>query len=162
MDQQEKIELAAKIMPAVTPLAKVVAQEKMNERAMRRRKDAEIELIEAKREAGAGAGGDPFGSFGATAATESPEAEVVEEQSQSEFNESIDDLIADEDCQICSKLLEGVKEIEPRKRPVALAEYGRFKQSTADTDDVDEIRSEIEDMTVLREVMVSEFNMAPS
>jgi len=160
MDKQEKIKLAAKFMPAVTPLAKVVAQEKMNERAMRRRKDAEIELIEAKREAGSGGGA--FGSFGATAATESPEAEVVEEQSQSEFSDSIDDLIADEDCQICSKLLGGVKDIEPRKRPQALAEYGRFKQSTADTDDVDEIRSEIEDMTVLREVMLQEFNMAPS
>lgn len=161
MDHQQKIELAAKIMPAVTPLAKVVAQEKMEERAMNRRKDAEIELIEAKREAGAGSS-DPFGSFGATAATESPEADVVKQQSDDEFNESVDELITDEDCELCSQLLEGIKDIEPRKRPIALAEYGRFKQSTSETDDVDEIRAEIEEMTVLREVMVSEFNMAPS
>lgn len=158
MDSNEKIELAAKLMPAVTPLAKVVAEEKMNERAMRRRKDAEIELIEAKNEHGT----DPFESMAATAATESPEAEAVEQQSQSEFNQSIDDLIADEDCELCAQLLEGVKEIEPRKRPQALAEYGRFKQSTADTDDVEAIRAEIEEMTVLREVMLQEFNMAPS
>ena len=158
MDTNDKIELAAKIMPAVTPLAKVVAQEKMSERAMRRRKDAEIELIEAKNEMGGGA----FGSFGQTAATESPEAKEVEKQSQSEFNESIDALIADEDCDLCSQLLEGIKEIDSRKRPQALAEYGRFKQSTADTDDVEEIRAEIEEMGVLREVMLQEFNMAPS
>jgi hypothetical protein len=158
MDTDDKVELAAKIMPAVTPLAKVFAEEKLNERAMRRRKDAELEVIEAKNKAGGGT----FGSFGQTAATESPEADVVEQQSQSEFEDSIDGLIADEDCELCSQLLEGIKDISPQKRPQALAEYGRFKQSTADTDDVEEIRAEIEEMGVLREVMLQEFNMAPS
>ena len=158
MDTSEKIELAAQLMPAVTPLAKVVAEEKLNERAMQRRKDAELELIEAQNDASSGT----FGSFGQTAATESPEAKQVEQQTQSEFNESIDALIADEDCDLCSQLLEGIKEIDPRKRPQALAEYGRFKQSTADTDDVEQIRAEIEEMGVLRGVMLQEFNMAPS
>jgi hypothetical protein len=158
MDTNEKIELAAQLMPAVTPLAKVFAEEKLNERAMQRRKNAELELIEAQNEANT----DTFGSFGQTAATESPEAKQVEQQTQSEFNESIDALIADEDCDLCSQLLEGIKEIDPRKRPQALAEYGRFKQSTADTNDVEEIRAEIEEMGVLREVMLQEFNTAPS
>jgi len=158
MDTNEKVELAAKIMPAVTPLAKVFAEEKLNERAMRRRKDAELEVIEAKQDAGSGT----FGSFGQAAATESPEADVVEQQSQSEFEESVDGLIADEDCELCARLLEGVKDIDSRKRPQALAEYGRFKQSTAETDDVEEIRAEIEEMGVLREVMLQEFNMAPA
>jgi len=159
MDQQEKIELASKLMPAVTPLAKVFAEEKLNERAMKRRKNAEMDLIEAKHQASSGG---VFGSFGETAATESAEADAVANQSDDEFSESVDDLIEDEDCDLCARLLEGVKDIDPRNRPRALAEYGRFKQSTADTDDVEEIRAEIEEMTVLREVMVSEFNMAPS
>ncbi len=53
---KRQIETAAKILPAVMPIAKTVASERMNERAMRKRKDAELEIIEAKQEVGSGIG----------------------------------------------------------------------------------------------------------
>jgi len=154
---QEKLEAAAKLLPAFTPIARVTVQEKMNERAMQRKKDAEIEVIEAKQDVSGGL----VESVGSIESESEPEQTVVQQESD-EFEQSIERLIADEDCDLCKRLLEGIKDVEPSKRAQVLSEYGRFKQSTADTDDVDVIRAEIEKMDVLRDVMVREFNMAPS
>lgn len=152
---KRQIETAAKILPAVMPIAKTVASERMNERAMKRRKDAELEIIEAKQEVGSG-----IGAVEAAAASEP--ADAVEEQPDSAFTDSIDRMKAQEDCDLCTRLLEGIKSVDPADRAVALSEYGRFKQSADDTEDVGEIREEIEGMTVLRDVMTREFNMVPS
>jgi len=153
---KRQIETAAKILPAVMPVAKTLASERMNERAMRKRKEAELEVIEAKQEYGSGGG-----VAQAAAAAETQPAESVEEQPDSAFADSIDRMKAQEDCELCSRLLEGIKSVDPDDRPVALSEFGRFKQSVDDTEDVDAIRSEIDDMTVLRDVMTDQFSMVP-
>ena len=154
---EDRIQLLAKLMPAVAPVAKTAVSEKMNERAMERRKDAELEVIEAKAEHSNNL------SPGAAAAqmTAEPE-ESVKSQGDSAFERSIDRMKASEDCELCSRLLEGIKSVDPDDRAVALSEAGRFKQSVDDTEDVDAIRAEIQDMTVLKEVMTREFNMVPS
>jgi len=87
-----------------------------------------------------------------------PEREVVE-QPDDAFNQSIDEMKAAEDCELCGQLLEGIKSLEPENRPVALSEYGRFQQSVEDTDDVDAIRDELENLPVLKRVLEREFNM---
>jgi len=156
---REQVELMAKLAPAVLPLVKTGVDQRLQERQMERRKETELELIEARQSAETTTAPTPTTTPTADAADTT---QRVQQQSDDEFAASIDDLIADEDCDLCCKLLEGIKEIEPSKRPQALAEYGRFKQSSAETNDVDEIRSEIEKMDVLREVMMQEFNMAPS
>jgi len=156
---KQKIELAAAVAPILAPVARVTVNEKMQERQMRKKKEAEIELIETKRSV---SGGQPVGGLQTGAAGGSQQTEAVQRQSDGEFEQSIERLIADEDCDLCKRLLEGIKDVEPSKRAQVLSEYGRFKQSTADTDDVDVIREEIEKMDVLRDVMVREFNMAPS
>lgn len=153
---KRQIETAAKILPAVMPIAKTVASERMNERAMRKRKDAELEIIEAKQEVGSGGG-----AVRAAAAADAEPSDTVEEQADSAFADSIDRMKAQEDCELCSRLLEGIKSVDPDDRAVALSEYGRFKQSVDDTEDVDAIRSEIEDMTVLQGVMTDQFSMVP-
>ena len=158
MDQQ-KIEAAAKIIPAFAPLLRVTAQEKMSERAMTRRKNAEMDIIEAKQSAGGSQ--DAVGAIAETQVRSEPEQTVVQ-QERDEFGDSVDRMIANEDCDLCATLLEGIKDVDPSDRAVALSQFGRFKQSTDDAADAAEVRSEIEGMSVLREVMVREFNMAPS
>jgi len=160
MDQQQ-IETATKLLPAFVPLIRVTAQEKMNERAMTRRKDAEIEMIEAKKSAAGSR--DVFGAVAEAKADPDPEPEqTVVQQERDEFADSVDRMIANEDCDLCATLLEGIKDVDPSDRAVALSQFGRFKQSTDDAADAAEVRDEIEGMSVLREVMVREFNMAPS
>lgn len=154
---KQQIETAAKVVPAVMPIARTIASEKMNERAMRKRKEAELEVIEAKQEYGSGGP-----AAGAVAEAASEPSESVEEQPDSAFADSIDRMKANEDCELCSRLLEGIKSVDPDDRAVALSEFGRFKQSVDDTEDVDAIRSEIEGMAVLKDVMTREFNMVPS
>lgn len=151
---RQQIELAAKVAPAVMPIARTIASEKMNERAMRKRKEAELEVIEAKQEHGSG-------GAGLAPATDAAPDDAVEEQPPDAFSESVDRMIADEDCDLCSRLLEGIKSVDPGDRAVALSEYGRFKQSADDTEDVSEIRDEIQGMTVLKDVMEDQFRMTP-
>jgi len=144
-----KIQLATEAIPAVAPIAKTVINERMQMRAFERQKEAEMEVVRAKNE---------YGQPSIPTTTTQPQQKVVE-QSADAFEDSIDEMVAAEDCSVCSQLLEGIKSLEPENRPVALSEYGRFQQSVEDTDDVDAIRGELEDLPVLKRVMESEFNM---
>lgn len=151
---QDQIQLGAKLIPAFVPVAKTVVSERMNERAMERRKDAELEVIEAKAEHGTH-------DVQAAAAAAQPQ-QAVKSQGDTAFEDSIDRMKASEECELCSRLLEGIKSVDPEDRAIALSEFGRFKQSVDDTEDVDAIRDEIQGMTVLKDVMTREFNMVPS
>jgi len=144
-----KIRIATEALPAVAPIARTYLNDKMQMRALERQKEAEMEVVRAKNEYGQQA--IPMGS-------PEPEREVVE-QSTDAFEQSIDEMKAAEDCELCGQLLEGIKSLEPENRPVALSEYGRFQQSVEDTDDVDAIRDELENLPVLKRVLEREFNM---
>jgi len=164
---RQQVQLASAVIPAVAPLARATISERMQLKAMERQKEMELDLIRAKREVG-DRGGSVLRQTGAPAPRPEPEPEPrrdtqrVVEKGEDEFSESIDALIGDEDCDMCVKLLEGIKNIDSHKRPQALAEYGRFKQSVDDAASVDDVREQLEDLSVLKEVMQAEFNMAPS
>lgn len=144
-----KIRIATEALPAVAPIARTYLNDKMQMRALERQKEAEMEVVRAKNEYGQQT--IPMGSS-------EPEREVVE-QPDDAFEQSIDEMKAAEDCELCGQLLEGIKSLEPENRPVALSEYGRFQQSVEDTDDVDAIRDELENLPVLKRVLEREFNM---
>lgn len=145
-----QIRMATEALPAVAPIARTYLNDKMQMRALERQKEAEMEVVRAKNEYGQ----QP--SF-PTTPTE-PQQQVVE-QTDDAFEQSIDDMISDEDCELCAKLLEGIKSLDADRRPVALSEYGRFKQSVEDTADVAAVREEVSNFTALRDVMRAEFNM---
>jgi hypothetical protein len=144
-----KIRIATEALPAVAPIARTYLNDKMQMRALERQKEAEMEVVRAKNE---------YGQQPIPMGSSEPEREVVE-QPDDAFEQSIDEMKAAEDCELCGQLLEGIKSLEPENRPVALSEYGRFQQSVEDTDDVDAIRDELENLPVLKRVLEREFNM---
>lgn len=150
---RRQIRLASKALPAVAPIAKTFMNDRMQMRALERQKEAEMEVVRAKNEYA-----QPAIPMTASQRTPQPEQQVVE-QSDDAFEQSIDEMIAAEDCELCGQLLEGIKSLDAEQRPVALSEYGRFQQSVEDTDDVAAIREGLDDMPVLKEVMRQEFNM---
>lgn len=152
---EEQIEAAASALPALAPICRTVLNNRIQLRAMERQKDAELEVIEAKKE---------FGDTRAFAGPATPPdtADRVREQDEDAFQESIERMKAQESCDLCARLLDGIARVDAADRAVALAEYGRFKQAVDDTDDAAAVRDEIGEMTVLRDVMEREFNMAPS
>jgi hypothetical protein len=149
---RRQIQLASKALPAVAPIAKTFMNDRMQMRALERQKEAEMEVVRAKNE---------YGQSTMPMRTPEPEERVVE-QSDDAFEQSIDEMIAAEDCELCGQLLEGIKSLEAENRPVALSEYGRFQQSVEDTDDVDAIRDELQNLPVLQRVLEREFNMEAS
>lgn len=149
---RRQIQLASKALPAMAPIAKTFMNDRMQMRALERQKEAEMEVVRAKNE---------YGQSSIPMRTSEPEERVVE-QSGDAFEQSIDEMIAAEDCELCSQLLEGIKSLEAENRPVALSEYGRFQQSVEDTDDVDAVRDELQDLPVLQRVLEREFNMEAS
>ena len=157
MPTERQIRLAAEAMPALAPLCRTMLEEKLNERAMERRKDAELELIEAKQQVDSGPGAS-LQISSQQSETRDTEQQVIQ-QDQSVFDDSIDQLQREEDCGLCARLLDGIRDVDPEDRARALSEYGRFKQSVDDTDDVSQIRDEVDEMPVLKEVMETEFNM---
>jgi hypothetical protein len=154
---ENQIRLAAEAVPAVAPVAKTLLNNRLQMRAMERQKEAEIELVEAKQNVEGDAAPSPMG----LSDTSDP-SESVEQQTDDAFAESIEAMKRDEECDLCARLLDGFTRLDRQDRPVALAEYGRFKQAVDDTEDVDAIRDEISRMTVLEDVMVRELNMNPA
>jgi len=150
---RRQIQLATKALPAVAPIAKTFMNDRMQMRALERQKEAEMEVVRAKNEYGQSTMPMPTSQR-----APEPEQQVVD-QSDGAFEQSIDEMVAAEDCELCSQLLEGIKSLDAERRPMALSEYGRFQQSVEDTDDVAAIREGLDDMPVLKEVMQAEFNM---
>ena len=49
--------------------------------------------------------------------------------------EAIEELIAEEDCEVCQSLLAAVAEMDEPKRTRGVAEYGQFKAATEDSEE---------------------------
>lgn len=151
----DNVQTAAKLLPALAPVAKTLMNSRMQMNALERKKEAELDIVEAKQNVSQ----RPL-QF-STTSQQMPEQQVVQ-QPAGAFDDSIDEMIADEDCDICTRLLAGIKDVADTERAVALSEYGRFKQAVDDTEDVSAIRDQVADMPVLERIMRREFNMIPS
>lgn len=156
----DEVQAAASIIPALAPVCKTLMTNRMRMDAMERKKDAEVEVVEAKQRA-AGGVQRSSPSQQQSVSQQPPEQQVVK-QSDAAFDDSIDQMIDDEDCQVCARLLDGVKRVDDGKRAIALSEYGRFKQAVDDTQDVEAIRDQVAELPVLESIMMSEFNMEPA
>lgn len=147
---QEQAEVVGALVPALIPVVRVVAQDRMRKRRLEHKKETGMELIEARNQAQqtnqqpvdpqqfASDDGDDGGD-------------------DSKWDESIRRVQERQDCEVCEQLLDGVMELPPEERGQGLTEFGRFRQSIDDTQDMEKVREELEGMPALKRALEEEF-----
>jgi len=65
--------------------------------------------------------------------------------------DAIEELIAEEDCEVCQSLLAAVAEMDEPKRTRGVAEYGQFKAATEDSEEA--AQQVMSDSPVLQEAV---------
>jgi len=147
---QEQAEVAGALIPALIPVVRVVAQDRMRKRRLEQKKETGMELIEARNQA-------------QSKPTPDPQEIVVTggggggEDTESEWDESIRRVQERQDCEVCEGLLDGVLKLPPEDRGQALTEFGRFRRSLDDTSDMEAVRDELEDMPALKRALEEQF-----
>lgn len=66
---------------------------------------------------------------------------------------SIEPLVEGEDCSMCVTILEAVASMDPERRAVGIAEYGRMKQAVDTGADAAEVRAFIDQTDVLSDAL---------
>jgi hypothetical protein len=150
MDRNQ-VELASALISATVPVARTMVNQKMRERRLENQKESQIEILEAKERADTGGGSDLAEQMAAATASED----------SSDWDESIRQLQAQTDCEVCSSLLDGIRELPAEDRGLAISEYGRFQDQLEHADE-DEIRETLEQSPALRRALELEFGQAPS
>jgi hypothetical protein len=154
--------ILAALAPTVAEAGSTVVKHRLEERELERRREHELELVEARSESEAGSGRRE-----ATREAHRPRAgeDTTEggKRTGDAVSAAVESLSSDEDCGVCRKLLSGIERIDDdERRGYALVEYGRFKQSVGDGASADEIRDELREMDVLDDVLADVFSSPSS
>lgn len=139
---EKHIKAIEAVAPVVTPVVKTVANHQMQLRQQREQRDIQLEIAEKKQE------------LQEKSAQKMREIESAErDESESQGTDTVMELMEDEDCTICKKMLRVIDGYEGERREIALAEYGELKGVMERADDESEVKEFIEGSRVLDDTL---------
>ena len=151
----DKAKLAAALLPDVLPIAREAYRQRTQRQLLEEQKEYEREVLEARKEADNTSVVEPQPTADTSTGTPSQPsggADVIDR--------AIDDIQSETECGICTQILESLRSLPEEEQAKALAEYGRFQQAI-EAGDEDEARAVLSETPTLRNVVESEFNLAP-
>lgn len=124
-------------------------------------KEKEVEVAQARERATESADGEA----GGTGTNREPQVRPQEGVSTggqmtatpAEIEQAIDELMAEEMCQICRELLAALKERPTRQQIRGVMEYGTFKHNLSDGADVEELKQVIRETDVLHDIFQQKY-----
>lgn len=150
---EQHAETLGTFLPVLLPVAKTAVVNGMKHRRLEKQKEHELELVELRQQQ------DQRRQPAPQPTPPDPQPVTDEESPDDTLSASLDALIEEEDCQVCTRLLEGVRNLDDDElRARAIVEYGKFKGSLDGGADADDLAEELRDLPTLRMVMEREFN----
>lgn len=137
---------------ALGSLAKEMLLHRHNMEAIETRKEKEIELAKAQQRPTGHGHGEPAGDDRVMGVSAMPEGDVAA---------AIDELIAEETCGTCQRLLEALKDRGPHQQVRGVMEYGQFKRELSEGAGVDELRDTLRDTIVLHSIFEEDIRGSP-
>lgn len=154
MNRQHAV-LFGEVAPAILPLVQLGASEyydmkKLNKKA---EYDTEIAELQAQRTEGRPSRGATHERARQPEPEPAPEAHTEPSSDPNEVSVNVEPLLDGEQCEMCRAALEEIRDMEPDRRAVGLAEYGRMKQAIADNEDSDVVKEVIGESDVLEDAI---------
>lgn len=164
MNDSTKQELIESLTGGAGALLKELLVHRNRVDMMEQKKDAEIELAQARAQARSGGGSEVTGlsrepqMMPADEGIEAGDPQMT--ATPSEVEEALDELIAEEMCSVCKEVLQGLKERPTHEQVRGIMEYGTFKENLDSGAGVEEMKEVLRETTVLQSVFREKFTGA--
>lgn len=134
------LETVEGLTPVLVPTMKLLADHHITLRHAKKQRDMELEIVEKKKEM-------------QEEAAQSLKRAQPQQQPQPQQRSRIDELKAQEDCNVCQQILDYIDRLDGPRRGKGIEEYGRLKETMETAESEQEVRDFIDNSDVIAEAL---------